>query len=126
MQALAAAQPQIVPISPSAVAEDVIQIRFRGAAAAWNGRSQYSGRGFAFHSNSMIDLSHVRRYYVACGYTDLRRGIDGLAAIATQQFGAQLKEEDKAATSESRMWLYASGEISRKAYGISGGTVGSD
>ena len=29
----------------------------------------------------MIDLSHVRNYYVACGYTDLRRGIDGLASI---------------------------------------------
>lgn len=28
----------------------------------------------------MIDLSKVRNYYVACGYTDLRRGIDGLAA----------------------------------------------
>ena len=41
----------------------------------------------------MIDLSQVRRYYVACGYTDLRRGIDGLAAIVTQQFGAQLNEE---------------------------------
>ena len=31
----------------------------------------------------MIDLGQVRRYYVACGYTDLRRGIDGLAAIVT-------------------------------------------
>ena len=41
----------------------------------------------------MIDLSHVRRYYVACGFTDLRRGIDGLAAIVTQQYGAQLNEE---------------------------------
>ena len=40
----------------------------------------------------MIDLSHVRRYYVACGYTDLRRGIDGLAAIVTQ-YGAPLNEE---------------------------------
>ena len=45
----------------------------------------------------MIDLSQVRRYYVACGYTDLRRGIDGLAAIVTQQFGAQRKVEGKAA-----------------------------
>ena len=65
----------------------------RRAAASRNGRSRRSGRGFAFHSNGMIDLSQVRRYYVACGYTDLRRGIDGLAAIVTQQFGAQLNEE---------------------------------
>lgn len=41
----------------------------------------------------MIDLRHVRRYYVACGYTDLRRGIDGLAAIVTQQYGGQRNEE---------------------------------
>ncbi|WP_442863025.1 IS66 family insertion sequence element accessory protein TnpB, partial [Agathobaculum sp.] len=38
----------------------------------------------------MIDLSKVRNYYVACGYTDLRRGIDGLAAIVTQQYAGQL------------------------------------
>lgn len=41
----------------------------------------------------MIDLSHVRNYYVACGYTDLRRGIDGLAGIVMQQYGAELDEE---------------------------------
>ena len=41
----------------------------------------------------MIDLSKVRNYYVACGYTDLRRVIDGLAAIVTQQYAGQLSEE---------------------------------
>ena len=41
----------------------------------------------------MIDLSRVSKYYVACGYTDLRRGIDGLAAIVTQQFGRELQED---------------------------------
>lgn len=41
----------------------------------------------------MIDLSKVKNYYVACGYTDLRRGIDGLAAIVTQQYAGQLSEE---------------------------------
>ena len=41
----------------------------------------------------MIDLSGVQKYYVACGYTDLRRGIDGLAAIVTQQFGQELRED---------------------------------
>ena len=44
----------------------------------------------------MIDLSQVRRYYVACGYTDLRRGIDGLAAIVTQQFGGRRTDRIKA------------------------------
>jgi transposase len=41
----------------------------------------------------MIDLSKVRSYYIACGYTDLRLGIDGLAAVVTQQFGGHLDEE---------------------------------
>ena len=41
----------------------------------------------------MIDLSKVRNYYIACGYTDLRLGIDGLAAVVTQQFGGYLDEE---------------------------------
>ena len=41
----------------------------------------------------MVDLSRVRRYYVACGYTDLRRGIDGLAAIVSQQFGQERWED---------------------------------
>ena len=41
----------------------------------------------------MIDLSRVRKYYVACGYTDLRRGIDGLAAIVCQQYGRELRED---------------------------------
>ena len=41
----------------------------------------------------MIDLSKVRNYYVACGYTDLRFGIQGLAAIVTQQYGKTMDEE---------------------------------
>ena len=41
----------------------------------------------------MMDLSKVRNYYIACGYTDLRLGINGLAAVVTQQYGGQLDEE---------------------------------
>ena len=41
----------------------------------------------------MMDLSKVNRYYIACGYTDLRLGIDGLAAVVTQQYGSSLDEE---------------------------------
>ena len=41
----------------------------------------------------MIDLGKVSNYYVACGYTDLRRGIDGLASIVNLQYGMELKED---------------------------------
>ena len=41
----------------------------------------------------MVDLSRVTNYYVACGYTDLRRGIDGLASIVMLQYGKELKED---------------------------------
>ena len=41
----------------------------------------------------MMDLSKFRNYCIACGYTDLRLGIDGLAAVVTQQYGSQLSEE---------------------------------
>lgn len=41
----------------------------------------------------MMDLSKVRNYYVACGYTDLRLGIDGLASVVTQQYGGHMNEE---------------------------------
>ena len=44
----------------------------------------------------MIDLSKVQNYYVACGYTDLRRGIDGLASIIIQQYGCLLYTSDAA------------------------------
>ena len=42
---------------------------------------------------AMIDLSRVTNYYVACGYTDLRLGIDGLAAIVMTQYGVELQED---------------------------------
>ena len=40
------------------------------------------------------DISRVDHIYLACGYTDLRRGIDGLAQIVQQQFEALLWEGD--------------------------------
>lgn len=32
------------------------------------------------------DFSGAERIYIACGYTDLRRGIDGLASIVQRKF----------------------------------------
>ena len=61
----------------------------------------------------MIDLSQVRNYYVACGYTDLRRGIDGLASIVMQQYGRSLDEES--------LFLFCGGKTDRiKALYFSG------
>lgn len=40
----------------------------------------------------MIDLGKVRQYYIACGYTDLRYGIDRLVQVVNLQYGQQLSE----------------------------------
>ena len=34
----------------------------------------------------LTDFTGADRVYIACGYTDLRRGIDGLAAMVQKQF----------------------------------------
>ena len=35
----------------------------------------------------MLDFSRIQNYYIACGYTDMRKQIDGLAAVVELQFG---------------------------------------
>jgi len=40
----------------------------------------------------MIDFSKVHNYFIACGYTDMRKQIDGLVAIVQHQFGQSLDE----------------------------------
>lgn len=32
------------------------------------------------------DVSKAERIYIACGYTDMRKSIDGLSALVQQQF----------------------------------------
>lgn len=32
------------------------------------------------------DISHAEHIYIACGYTDMRKAIDGLAAYVTKSF----------------------------------------
>ena len=41
----------------------------------------------------MLDFSRVKNYYIACGYTDMRKQIDGLAAVVQLKFGKDLNEE---------------------------------
>ena len=40
----------------------------------------------------MLDFSRVQNYYIACGYTDMRKQIDGLAALVQTQFGHEMDE----------------------------------
>ena len=40
------------------------------------------------------DAKGFRRIVIACGQTDLRRGIDGLAAIVQEQFNMSACEKD--------------------------------
>ena len=40
----------------------------------------------------MFDFSRVQSYYIACGYTDMRKQIDGLVAVVELQFKQKLDE----------------------------------
>ena len=40
----------------------------------------------------MLDFSRVQNYYIACGYTDMHKQIDGLAALVQTQFGREMEE----------------------------------
>ena len=40
-----------------------------------------------------LDLSRIGTVYIACGYSDLRRGINGLVAQVQQQFRLEAREQ---------------------------------
>ena len=40
----------------------------------------------------MLDFSCIQNYYITCGYTDMRKQIDGLAALVQTQFGQEMDE----------------------------------
>ena len=41
----------------------------------------------------MLDFSNVKNYYIRCGYTDMRKGIDGLVALVKLEYGKELEED---------------------------------
>ncbi|WP_077702804.1 IS66 family insertion sequence element accessory protein TnpB [Virgibacillus dokdonensis] len=41
----------------------------------------------------LVDFSQMKNCYLVCGYTDLRKGIDGLASVITSQFQLDLLDE---------------------------------
>ena len=41
----------------------------------------------------MIDFSRVKNYYIRCGYTDMRKQIDGLVALVQLEYHQEMDEE---------------------------------
>ena len=41
----------------------------------------------------MLDFTGVKNYYIRCGYTDMRKQIDGLAALVKLEYDLGLNEE---------------------------------
>ena len=54
------------------------------------------------------DFCGAKKVYLACGYTDLRRGIDGLATIVEQQF--QLDSSFSSIPAQTPCSCFAAGE----------------
>ena len=40
----------------------------------------------------MLDFSGITNYYIRCGYTDMRKQIDGLAALVRLEYGMEIDE----------------------------------
>ena len=43
----------------------------------------------------MIDFSRVQNYYIACGYTNMRKQIDGLSALVQMQFPTEMDVQNQ-------------------------------
>ena len=64
----------------------------------------------------LSDFTGADKVYIACGYTDLRRGIDGLASMVQQQFQLDQMVMDNFAylLNEAEAWDAASVEVAPK------------
>ena len=53
-----------------------------------------------------LNASAYKRIYIACGYTDLRNGIDGLARVITEEFSLDPFQKDTLFLFCGRLLLY--------------------
>ena len=56
-------------------------------------RNQAGGRTHEGRGAAMLDFTGVKNYYIRCGYTDMRKQIDGLAALIKLEYDLELDEE---------------------------------
>ena len=57
------------------------------------------------------DAAGIRRVVIACGFVDLRKGIDGLAQIIGSRYGQNPFEKGKAANTRKKQNLFRNGQI---------------
>ena len=60
--------------------------RSRHYNSGWNQSTNHTGHIACPERVMLGDITQARDIYIACGYTDMRKSIDGLAAIVQQQF----------------------------------------
>ncbi|MGX7200472.1 IS66 family insertion sequence element accessory protein TnpB [Enterococcus nangangensis] len=53
----------------------------------------------------IVDYTKVKHIYIVCGQTDMRRGIDGLAAIITEQYELDIYSD--------ALFLFCGGRLDR-------------
>lgn len=77
---------EVTPVRTSGnIAVTVRNLRNGSGYSQRRGRG-YRGNGTAGMKVMLSDFTGADRVYIVCGYTDLRRGIDGLAALVQQEF----------------------------------------
>lgn len=87
-------QPQLVALENCEAEkgrDEVFHIQFRGARLDLPFETDIGA--IAMLLQVMIDLGCVKNYYVACGYTNLHRRIDGLAAIIMAQHEMEIRSD---------------------------------
>ena len=76
---------EVTPVQPVRSGNVAVTVRIAGAYSQRCGCG-HRGNGAPDFEVMLTDFNGADRVYIACGYTDLRRGIDGLAALVQQQF----------------------------------------